>query len=312
MSEPVLADPTRNKRIVFHHKSAKSGPVLITLAGMHGNETYGVAALRKIGELLSQSGGVTKGEWIGLIANTGAIREGVRFVNEDMNRIWFPSIVDKIRRAPDSDLGSVERQEIKEILQVIDPYLLQNDQPVIFVDLHSFSAPGGLFLITPRNPKNIELGSGLETPLIFGVDDVLQGTAIRYISQLGHISYAFEGGEHHSPDTFTNMVAFMLLLSKKAGVIDSSYVREFDGFHHRLARESENLPRRVELIYQHLIEPDDQFVMKPGYENFQPVQKGEWLADDKNGKIHASYDGYILMPLYQSQGEDGFFIVREA
>lgn len=312
MSEPALADATSKNRTVFHHKSAKPGPVLITLAGMHGNEAYGVAALRKVGELLSRRpGGVISGEWIGLSANTEAMRLGVRFVDEDMNRIWFPGIVEKIRRTPAGDLHSVERREIKEILQVIDPYLLQNDRPVIFVDLHSFSASGGLFLITSRNQKNVELGSGLKTPLIFGVDEVLQGAAIRYVHQLGHVSYAFEGGEHHSPGTFTNMVAFLLLLSKKTGVIDSSYVREFDEFHNRLAGESANLPKRVELIYQHLIEPEDQFVMKPGYENFQPVEKGEWLADDKNGKILASHDGYILMPLYQSQGEDGFFIVRE-
>jgi succinylglutamate desuccinylase len=60
-----------------------------------------------------------------------------------------------------------------------------------------------------------------------------------------------------------------------------------------------------------MIEPGDDFRMRPGYQNFQPVKKGEWLANDQDGKIVARCDGYILMPLYQSQGDDGFLIIQE-
>ena len=33
-------------------------------------------------------------------------------------------------------------------------------------------------------------------------------------------------------------------------------------------------------------------------------------VSDRNGKIYASHDALILMPLYQEQGEDGFFLIR--
>lgn len=116
---------------------------------------------------------------------------------------------------------------------------------------------------------------------------------------------------HHEPRTLTNMVAFLLLASERAGIIDPGYIDEFDAFKEQIRREGGHLPARVKLVYQHLIEPDDDFVMRPGFENFQPVEKGDWLANDQTGKITAPYDGYILMPLYQDQGDDGFFIVQE-
>ena len=50
--------------------------------------------------------------------------------------------------------------------------------------------------------------------------------------------------------------------------------------------------------------------MRPGYENFKPVGSGEVLAKNTAGNIRSPEAGRILMPLYQEQGEDGFFIVR--
>ena len=35
------------------------------------------------------------------------------------------------------------------------------------------------------------------------------------------------------------------------------------------------------------------------------------LAHDRNGENLARENGFILLPLYQSQGSDGFFLVRE-
>jgi len=51
--------------------------------------------------------------------------------------------------------------------------------------------------------------------------------------------------------------------------------------------------------------------MEPGYTNFQRVARGEALARDNDGLVRAGEDARLLMPLYQEQGEDGFFLVRE-
>lgn len=69
--------------------------------------------------------------------------------------------------------------------------------------------------------------------------------------------------------------------------------------------------RILEVRHREAIAPEDEFVMNPGFENFQPVTRGQILASNKRGAIRAVESGLILMPLYQKQGEDGFFIGRE-
>ena len=51
--------------------------------------------------------------------------------------------------------------------------------------------------------------------------------------------------------------------------------------------------------------------MKEGFVNFQRVEKGQLIASNANGEIRSPKSGFIFMPLYQSQGYDGFFIVKE-
>lgn len=79
--------------------------------------------------------------------NIPALAAGVRFVNEDMNRLWTTSILDKIRRTKSRELSSIDRVEVKKMLQILDPIVLDsNDEEVIYVDLHTFSGSGGFSL----------------------------------------------------------------------------------------------------------------------------------------------------------------------
>lgn len=107
------------------------------------------------------------------------------------------------------------------------------------------------------------------------------------------------------------MTASLMLLLCAAGSVDPQQVPVVEEYHEHLKSHTMSLPPEVELVYQHIIEPGDEFSMRPGYQNFQPIKKGEWLANDKYGKIYAETDGFILMPLYQKQGDDGFFIIKD-
>ena len=51
--------------------------------------------------------------------------------------------------------------------------------------------------------------------------------------------------------------------------------------------------------------------MNLGYRNFQRVHKGDLLGRDIEGDVIAPHSGYIMMPLYQKQGEEGFFITKD-
>jgi len=78
-----------------------------------------------------------------------------------------------------------------------------------------------------------------------------------------------------------------------------------------LRRDSGSVPHALEMRYKRDVEDGDNFVMRPGYRNFHEVGEGELVADDVDGPVRLSEGGRLLMPLYQEQGEDGFFLVRE-
>ena len=67
----------------------------------------------------------------------------------------------------------------------------------------------------------------------------------------------------------------------------------------------------MQIRHRHHIRPQDTFVMRPGYTNLQGIECGELLASDQDGDIRAPFAGRVFLPLYQSQGDDGFFIVQE-
>ncbi len=69
--------------------------------------------------------------------------------------------------------------------------------------------------------------------------------------------------------------------------------------------------RVIEVRYRHSISPEDSFRMEPGFRSFETVSRGQLLARDRSGEITAREGGLILMPLYQSLGDDGFFLARE-
>jgi succinylglutamate desuccinylase len=301
-------------RTIGRIDGSEDGPTIIIFAGIHGNEPAGIEALEKLFSNLEDQEKYFKGKVVGVRANERALLEGVRFVDEDMNRIWFPSIIDKIKRTPSESLKSSERKEIKELLGILKreiPDESETEHPVIFVDVHSFSAQGEMFAITARKQNHIDLLTSMHVPMIFGIEEALRGTTLQYFQETGYITFALEGGNHQNKLTVANNTAALMLLVAAAGNLSPEQIPDYEEYQRHLMQQNNKLPSSVEFVYQHIIEEGDDFKMRPGYTNFQPIKKGEWLANDVNGQIRAQCDGFILMPLYQKQGDDGFFIVRE-
>jgi succinylglutamate desuccinylase len=299
------------KRIIGSIDGDSNGPTVVVLAGMHGNEPAGVEAAASIFDMLEGVDPPINGRLKAIQANIPALEENVRYIDEDMNRLWFPSIIDRIRRTPEHKIDSSERLEIKRLLPILSDIKNKSDQPIFLVDLHTFSADGYMFTITSTDPRQRELLSNLHVPMVFGIGKSLRGTALRYYQKQGFISFGLEGGQHQDELTPYNITSALILLLKTLDCIEQQYVSEIKQYERDLKSQTSHLPVETELVYQHMIEPGDDFRMRPGYQNFQPVKKGEWLANDRDGKIVARCDGYILMPLYQSQGDDGFFIIQE-
>ena len=96
-----------------------------------------------------------------------------------------------------------------------------------------------------------------------------------------------------------------------SGVLGHERLPELDGWRRTLGEAHDGLPQVVEVVRRHAIGPEDQFKMEPGFANIQHVRQGELLARDRSGEIRASSEGYVVLPLYQGLGDDGFFFARE-
>jgi succinylglutamate desuccinylase len=288
----------------------RKGPVVIAIAGIHGNEGTGVHAIERFIETIRPLKHLIKGRFLGLKGNLPALEQNVRFMEEDMNRLWVTSVLDKIRRTPYSELKTTDRRQVKELLQILDPIIF-GEEKVIYADLHTFSGLGGMFSITPDDEDHIQLLTQLKVPLIFGIEHTLIGTSMEYVEDAGHIGFAFETGSHGTKEAEDNAYAGLMILMVITGLIRAANLPDFGVYYDYLSRKVEGLPDKVDFVYKHIIEEGDDFVMNGGFHNFDMIKKGDWLAVDRHGRVEAQSDGYLLMPLYQKQGNDGFFIVRD-
>lgn len=66
-----------------------------------------------------------------------------------------------------------------------------------------------------------------------------------------------------------------------------------------------------DIEYRHGIKDKDDFKMEPGFENFQEIKKGDLLAIQNGNELRSEWNARIFMPLYQAQGNDGFFVIKE-
>jgi hypothetical protein len=82
---------------------------------------------------------------------------------------------------------------------------------------------------------------------------------------------------------------------------------EHDEAYRLLDSRRGTLPRVLEVTARHGIGPEDQFQMAPGFANLDRARRGQLLARDRRGEIRAREDGFLMLPLYQGLGGDGFF-----
>jgi succinylglutamate desuccinylase len=286
------------------------GPLVICIGGMHGNEPAGIFAARRVLQALQATQPVFRGEFIALSGNRTALAQRRRYVAQDFNRLWTAERLNSLHQSPAPVLHNPEEKEQQELLAAIESALARRRGPVIFLDLHTTSADGVAFTVISDTILNRRLALSIPAPVILGLEECLDGTTLNYINDLGYIAVGFEGGQHEAPASIEHHEAAIWTILQTAGCLRAEDAPQADALREQLARDTKNAPRIVETRYRHAIQEGDQFVMEPGFSNFQPVTRGQLLARNRHGDIRARETGFILMPLYQSQGADGFFLVR--
>ncbi|MGK0366561.1 MAG: succinylglutamate desuccinylase [Saprospiraceae bacterium] len=306
------------QRIIGRYRGKERGPLLIIFGGMHGNEPSGVKALELVFKMIEVEPITNldfnfKGKIIGLRGNVRALAKQKRFINRDLNRQWTVENINKIKKSDYEDLDEEER-EIRENLFIIEREIEDyNPDKIVVLDLHTTTAYGGIFGIATNDPESLRIAVELHAPVILGLLDSIKGTSLHYFSKENFkrdiTSVCFEGGQHDEPLSVNRAIAAIINCFRIIGCVRAEDV---ENRHDSLLQEySKNLPAVSRLVGVHSIKEGDNFVMKPGYSNFQKVKKDEILAEDCSGEIKAPKDALVLMPLYQKQGEDGFFLIEK-
>jgi succinylglutamate desuccinylase len=315
--QPLLLFNKIMNRLIGRYSGEKHGALVIVLGATHGNERMGVRAINQLLTMLEDEPDKNpafefRGRLVGLVGNIQAFERKVRYVKKDLNRLFSKDYIASIQSNANNEI-LFEDLELLELLQAIEHELADypTNRLVVF-DLHTTSASGGIFTIVSEDAESNRIATELYAPVVKGLVKGLGGTTLHYFNTetmgINTVSVSFEAGQHDDPLSIRRMIAWLV---DGLRAIDCVSPDDVESRHDDLLRhESLHLPKVVELFYAHKIEPHDRFKMRPGYLNFQPIQKGEVLADDINGEITAIDSGLILMPLYQAQGRDGFFLVK--
>lgn len=179
---------------------------------------------------------------------------------------------------------------------------------VLFFDLHSTSGPGAPFSVAPDLLRNRHLAATLPVPTVLGLEESIDGTLLGYLCDQGHLGLAIEGGQHEAPETAPLLQACLWFGMATAGMVNGDHVPGREAKLERLRKAARGKPPLVAIKHRHGVAADDGFAMRPGYRNFTPVQQGEVVAHDKRGPLTAPRSGLMMLPRYQPQGDDGFFV----
>lgn len=299
----------RVNRILGHFKGDLPGPTMVVVGGMHGNEPSGVQALQTLLTELEGFEDRFSGELLALGGNLRALEEGKRFIDYDLNRMW--KMAEDMR-----SLGTIpesyEKKEMKELHELVEKISDERKGPLVFLDLHTTSSESSPFLLCGDTLRNRDFITGVPVPKILGLDEQLNGPFLSYVNAQGHISIVFEAGQHDSPESYKNHLALLRVMLVRAGCLEKDVLCSHELNLNRLeAQAGKELQGFYEVRHRYGIRSAEDFKMKPGYYNFRKVEDQELLAKYRSFPVYAPLAGRIFMPLYQQQGDDGFFIVRQ-
>lgn len=194
------------------------GPHVALVALTHGNEIAGAIALDRMlrGGLRPARGRLTLG-----FANLAAFARfdparptTSRFLDEDMNRLWDPAMLDGPRRSVELDRA----REMRPLIDGVD----------VLLDLHSMLWPSEPLILSGPTAKGRALAAGIGLPAMV-VADSGHASGPRLIdyapfTDLAHPARAclVEAGQHWEPPTVDVTEACIAGLLRHLGVIGSS------------------------------------------------------------------------------------------
>lgn len=297
-------------REIGRFRGERAGPTLIVVGSLHGNEPGGVRACERVAASLREHALPIAGELVMLAGNVGALREGRRYCVKDLNRVWREEQV-SVLRAQDPSHDDAEDREQREILAAIDDTLARARGLAYLVDLHTTSAAGYPFVLFGDTIPQRDFAIALPLPILLGLEEQVDGVLSEHMTRRGLVTLAVEGGQHDDPTSIDHLEDVVWIALTSAGLLAREHNPHVEASLARLDHARGSVPRVLEVLSRHAIGDGEAFRMEPGFANLAPVSEGRTLAthtrSDRTETVRAPHDGWVMLPLYQGQGSDGFF-----
>ena len=288
----------------YHSNNEKT---IIFIAAIHGNENSGLIALKRFFHDIKELEINIDGTVIGLIGNLEALKNNRRHIDIDMNRLW----TDKFIRSK-SNQDQSEGKEVLMVKELIDKIItLKKKKNITIVDLHNTSSPNGVFSIV-NNLKEKKIAEHLQVPIINNLLNRVKGSFAQYYSDQKINTIVFEGGAIGDPASVNNHEVSIWKMLEKKGFIDTDSIPDrVQRNNIKMNHFSKNTQGYYFVKYIHRITEESDFLMNPNMQNFEKIKKGQVVGSDQNGTVQSPHEGFLLMPLYQKEGKEGFYIIKK-
>jgi predicted deacylase len=278
------------------HDSPEPGPHVCITALVHGNEIAGAVALDRLlqSDVRPRRGRLTMG-FINLAAYARfdpRSPTASRFVDEDLNRVWDPDVLDGTRRSSELDRA----REIRPLIDTVD----------VLLDLHSMLWPSDPLILSGASPRGRALAQAIGTPAMV-VADQGHASGPRLIDyppftrpDSGKAAILVEAGQHWQQNTVDTAMASI------AGLLNHLQIGEVP------ATGPSDLPRFAEVTQVITAETGSFTFMQP-YRGGEVVARRDTLiAVDGMAEIRTPHDDCLLvMPsLRPSRGHTAVRLAR--
>lgn len=259
---------------------SSSGPSVVVIGGMHGNELTGIEVVNQlVHEFVSGDRAIQRGSLTCILANPKAIVRGTRGSQDfaDLNRMFNPG---RFASAPD---GSYEDARARELA----PFLRQAD---VCIDLHSTNKPSVPFIPSRISPAHERIYRWFDSNIVVADPKYVTGggvsaTSDDFVDVCGGAGVAFESGQAQDLSRVPAVMQSVKSILCDLGLFDWPITAPQTTF------ETYELEEAIMLQ-----EAGFRYADGLGEQSFKEVSVGQVIGWHGDSALLSSIDGVILFP----------------
>lgn len=271
------------------------GPTTVILGGVHGHEIMALQAVREVAdELHSELGyeGIHAGRVLFLEAHQEAVRLGVRFVDQNLNRQFTKEAL-----AGELDPKVREQKIARSLVRhfnradyLLDLHTSDEATPPFLICQYTGIMAGLIKAILPDEARYV----------LSGLDGRHPGSTDGYMYHKGKIGVCLEcGSNKDSNSTKVGKTAIYRALHHLGHIRDP-----------KVETNTTRKPILLEASFIHKTE--HYFDPRVSRDEFTWVTEGTFMGWDGDQEVIAPSDGYVIwVDLCNSAGEEAFVLARE-